>query len=76
MPPHDWTGRRGRVKPSKSVFLLALFSAIGAQIEFFRIALADPNRPRLGALALYWLLWDLLPILLFVISYQLKRRNR
>ena len=58
------------------MFFLALFSAIAAQIEFFRTVLADPNRPHLGALAFYWLLWDILPILLFVISYQLKKRDR
>jgi hypothetical protein len=76
--PIDWSGRRQNVKPSTSVFGLAVCVAIGMQVGFAQTVMASGGSAgqRTLPLILGWVAWNLLPATLFAISRLLRRAGR
>ena len=68
--------RRKSIKSSESTFLVASLLAVGLSVEFFVSPLRSSTRVNYASLFLFWLLWMLLPILMFIISALLKKQGR
>jgi hypothetical protein len=71
---------RRPVKPSTAAFAFAVAFSVGVTIQFILGVLRDVyvngNRVNLIALPFYWVLWNLFPLVIFVISGLLQRRGR
>ena len=68
--------RRKSIKSSESTFLAASLLAVGLSIEFFVSASRSSAHVNYASLALFWVLWMLLPIVIFIISALLKKQGR
>jgi hypothetical protein len=71
---------RKPVKPSKSMFALAVVIAVGLSFEFVQGVWLEVNvngrHVNFLTLPLYWLLWNVLPLTFFGIGKLLQKQGR
>jgi hypothetical protein len=70
---------RKSVRLSSSIFAVAIVLAIGLTFEFAQGAWLDDldgRHIRFAILPFYWLMWNLLPLILFAIGKLLQRQGR
>jgi len=70
---------RASVKPSESIVVVAVVLAIGLTFEFARSVWLDSlngHHINFAVLPLYWLMWNVLPLILFAIGKLLQKQGR